>query len=203
MLKAPVPGLVKTRLAAALGAEEARRIYRRMVERVWAHGTPSGELYLLRAWLGPRARYVPQADGDLGARLTHATAAAFAAGAESVVLLGGDCPGQTHAFFQAAESALAAHDVVIGPARDGGYTLLALRQPQPGLFRDIAWSTGSVLTETLARAASLGLRVALLDPLEDVDDLASWQRAQSEFFPDLRKEAPRALVTATTSLTRP
>jgi glycosyltransferase A (GT-A) superfamily protein (DUF2064 family) len=73
---------------------------------------------------------------------------------------------------------LAAHDVVLGPAPDGGYYLLGLRQPQPELFQNKAWSTDSVLADTLADAHRLGLRVALLPELRDVDtaaDLAAWR----------------------------
>lgn len=200
MLKAPVSGLVKTRIAAALGAESACEIYRLMVERVFAevpahwsievHGAPPEKLDLLADWLGARAEYRPQCSGDLGARLIHASEAAFVAGAESVVLLGGDCPGQTRAFFQASETALATHDIAIGPARDGGYTLLASKTLHRSLFEDIAWSTASVFQETLDRARSLGLRVALLDCLEDVDDVATWQTARAEFFPDFVNDHP-------------
>jgi uncharacterized protein len=66
--------------------------------------------------------------------------------------------------------------VVLGPATDGGYYLVGLRQPQPDLFRDVAWGTSSVRATTLRRAATLGLDVHLLPPLRDVDtaaDLAS------------------------------
>jgi rSAM/selenodomain-associated transferase 1 len=194
MLKAPVPGMVKTRLAAALGPEEACAIYRRMVERViselpaaWpleVHGTPPEQMPLLAAWLGPRPRYRTQSEGDLGERLIQASEAAFASGADSVVLLGGDCPWQTRAIFQECVKALVTHDVVIGPACDGGYTLLAAKNLHRPLFEGIAWSTASVLADTLARASVLGLRVALLEPLEDVDDLPAWQRARAKLFAD-------------------
>ncbi len=196
MLKAPVPGLVKTRLAETLGAEQACAIYRLMVERVMAevpehwrcevHGAPPDHLDVLSVWLGPRATYRPQPDGDLGARLIHASAVAFADGAESVVLLGGDCPWQDRAFFQASEDALLTHDLVIGPACDGGYTLLAAKKLHRALFADIAWSTARVLDQTLVRARSLGLRVALLEVLEDVDNAVSWQRAQAALFPNFQ-----------------
>ncbi len=197
MLKAPVAGFVKTRLAASLGAEPACRVYRRMVEQVFAeipahwrievHGTPREQLDLLAAWLGPRAVYCAQCQGDLGARLIHASA-----GAESVMLLGGDCPWQTRAFFQSAEKALETHDLVIGPARDGGYTLLAAKMLHRTLFEGIAWSTASVLAETLVRARALGLRVALLETLEDVDDADSWERARAGLFQDFRPSAQSA-----------
>jgi rSAM/selenodomain-associated transferase 1 len=207
MLKAPVPGKVKTRLAASLGADQACQIYRCMVERIVAevpihwlvevHGAPPGQLDLIAAWLGSRALYRPQCDGDLGTRLIHASEAAFSAGAESVVLLGGDCPWQSRAYFQASETALHEHDLVIGPAVDGGYTLLACKTLHRALFEGIAWSTPSVLRETLAGARSLGLRAALLDPLEDVDDDCAWQRARAEFFPDFPEQSPATTLQPT------
>jgi hypothetical protein len=213
MLKAPLPGTVKTRLAAALGPEAAFAIYRRMVERVFAelppdwpvevHGAPPDKLHLLASWLGPRAAYRAQCDGDLGARLVCASESAFANGAESVVLLGGDCPWQTRAFFEAAAIALAAHDVAIGPARDGGYTLLAAKALHRPLFEGIAWSTSSVLAETLTRARSLGLGVALLDPLEDVDNFATWQRARAELFPDSLEWLPASRLNPSPHLQSP
>ena len=200
MLKAPVPGQVKTRIAAALGAERACEIYRLMVERVFAeiptawpvevHGAPPEKLGLLAEWLGGRAKYRAQCSGDLGARLIHSSEAAFVAGAESVVLLGGDCPWQTRTFFHASESALHTHDVVIGPARDGGYTLIAMKTLHRELFENIAWSSASVLHETLDRARSLGLRVALLDVLDDVDDAPTWQAARVDLFPEIPEDRP-------------
>ncbi len=199
MLKAPVAGFVKTRLATALGAEPACRAYRRMVERVFAeipahwrievHGTPRDQINLLVEWLGPRPVYRAQCKGDLGARLICASEAAFGAGAESVVLLGGDCPWQSRAFFQSAEKTLETHDLVIGPASDGGYTLLAAKILHRTLFEGIAWSTASVLAETLVRARALGLRIALLETLEDVDDADSWERARAGLFPVFRPSA--------------
>lgn len=106
-----------------------------------------------------------------------------------MVLLGGDCPGQDRVFFQASEEALATHDLVIGPARDGGYTLLAAKKLHRALFEGIAWSTARVLEETLDRARALGLRVALLETLEDVDDAASWERARVALFPNFQSAA--------------
>lgn len=150
----------------------------------WIFRWSSSQMHLLAAWLGSRPRDRAQCEGDLGARLTHASDVAFANGAESVVLIGGDCSWQTHACFQECASALATDDVVIGPACDGGYTLLAAKKVYCSLFEGIAWSTASVLSETLARANALGLRVTLLEPLEDVDDFPAWQRARTKLFGD-------------------
>ena len=79
---------------------------------------------------------------------------------------------------QGSVHALATHDVVVGPADDGGYYLLGLRELQPALFENKDWSTATVLPDTLADAARLGLRVAQLSTLHDVDsgrDLATWR----------------------------
>jgi len=116
------------------------------------HGTPPEGLDVLASWLAHRPVYRPQSDGNLGLRMVNACHAAFAGGAESVVLLGGDCPWHTRAYFEKAASALLTHDVVIGTARDGGNTLLALKKLHRTLFENISWSSSSVLAETLDRA---------------------------------------------------
>lgn len=185
-LKAPRPGTVKTRLATELGTEAATALYRRLAERQIAavhasglplelHYTPTDAEPELRAWLGDTAgRYIPQCEGDLGARLAHATALAFADGAARLALIGADCPALDAARLQSAFAALATADAVFGPARDGGYYLLALDAPHLDLFRDIPWSTADTLHVSLARAA--GLRTALLPEEEDIDDLSSLRR---------------------------
>ena len=122
-----------------------------------------------------------QAAGDLGQRMRAAFAAAFAAGAGRVAIIGTDCPGLRPAHLTRAVALLLDHDVVLGPATDGGYYLLGLRVLRPELFAHKNWSTATVLAETLADFRRLGLRVALLPELRDVDtaaDLAAW-RAES------------------------
>ena len=191
----PVLGQVKTRLAATLGPAQALHVYGRLLARtqqavaaaalpatVWLAEAPAAPapathpLPDLPEWPGLPWRL--QTPGhDLGARLAEAFAVAFAEGATQAAVIGTDCPGLTARHLTQAFEALAGHDLAIGPAADGGYYLLALRQPQPALFRGIAWSSPTVLAETLAHAAHLGLRVQLLPVLSDVDteaDLAAW-----------------------------
>jgi rSAM/selenodomain-associated transferase 1 len=182
-VKHPAPGAVKTRLAAAVGPEAAARLYRSLAERVLEATTPrAGEyerlvffhpreaLAAMRAWL-PGARLVAQGAGDLGARMSDAVARAFARGAGRVALVGSDAPGVSRETVVAALDALDAADVVIGPAEDGGYYLVALRAPRPELFAGVAWSTPSVRAQTLTQAAAAGLSVRELAPLRDVDTL--------------------------------
>jgi len=189
MLKAPIPGIVKTRLAATVGEDEAVRIYRLLVEQqlsalpaAWnvnVHFTPHEADRLMRDWLEPlRARlaFLPQTDGDLGQRLSTAIATEFARGASTVIAIGGDCPDLDQRILSAAAAALLTHDAVVGPATDGGYYLLGLQRPCPALFQEIAWSTACVLAQTRDKLQAAGLTWTELPPLEDVDDQGAWQR---------------------------
>lgn len=187
-LKAPREGWVKTRLAREVGAARACRIYRTLVaavirevpatwdRRVWF--APSDALPEMRQWLGPAFRYHPQADGDLGRKLGHALGVTNPAGTRPVFFIGGDCATLSQSLLLRAESELQVCDVVLGPAKDGGYYLLGVKTASTPLFEGIDWSTDRVLTQTLERASAQGLRVRLLDPLEDVDDLGSWERTR-------------------------
>jgi rSAM/selenodomain-associated transferase 1 len=203
-LKHPEAGAVKTRLLPLLGAQTAAELYRALCEEVLRTTVPRRGEYerlvffappeaaeAVRAWL-PGVRLFPQGGGDLGARMSAAFARAFDRGAERAAIVGTDSPAVSRATVTAALDALDEVDVVLGPAEDGGYYLLALRQPRPELFEGVAWSTGAVLEETVARAARGGLRVHRLAPLRDIDtpeDLrAEWPRLRSllEARPDLR-----------------
>jgi hypothetical protein len=204
-LKHPEAGKVKTRLAPALGAEAATELYRVLCEEALGATVPRpGEYERLvffappeaaesvRAWL-PGVRLLPQVGGDLGARMDAAFARAFDRGAERVAIVGTDSPAVSRATVAAALDALDAADVVVGPAEDGGYYLLALRQPRPELFEGVSWSTPAVLDETLARAGRGGLEVHQLARLRDIDTVADlraeWPRVRSllETRPDLRR----------------
>lgn len=184
--KAPRPGEVKTRLARSLGRdgkpeyERAAALYRRMGRTVVdavadapanltiCHDPPGAEREI-RDWLGPVSpRYWPQGDGDLGERMSRMFARAFE-DSERVVVIGTDTPAVGARTIARAVAALDTTDVVLGPSRDGGYYLMALREPHPGLFAGIEWSTGSVLAETVDRARELGLRVTFLEVEADVD----------------------------------
>jgi uncharacterized protein len=184
-VRAPEPGRVKTRLAAEIGAAGALRVYRRLAEHAVAearslapdvelriHFTPPGAADQVRAWLGTDAVYLPQSDGDLGARMRAAFASAFAAGARRVVIIGSDLPGLSGDVLRRALRLLESHPAVVGPAMDGGYYLLGLREMVDGVFDGIAWSTDGVLTATLARLSAAGCDVAVLEPLADVDEAA-------------------------------
>jgi hypothetical protein len=103
--------------------------------------------------------------------MARAFARSFAAGFGPVLLRGSDVPDLPAAVVSEAHAVLAAGQaqVVLGPATDGGYHLVGLTEPQPALFRGPAWSSSTVLTDTLRLARQLGLRVHLLPPWLDID----------------------------------
>jgi len=188
-LKAPRAGTMKTRLAHDLGDAAAARIYRALVERQLAALPSARNVEILfspddaepemRRWLGDAFDYRAQGDGDRGARLTRAFAAAFSAGARRVVAIGGDRPDLDAACLLAAQAALTRSDVVLGPAADGGYYLIGLRRMASPVFADIPWSSPTVLATTLDRCAAAGLSHERLGEKEDIDDLASWRRFEN------------------------
>jgi rSAM/selenodomain-associated transferase 1 len=184
---------VKTRLAAEVGPVEAAKIYEKLVAAVLRRLPASGRLIMMfdppdracevRTWITQlcpedHLEFVAQTAGDLGMRLIHAFAHAFAAGCEHVAVVGSDCVEIGAETFAETERALQTHDCAIGPTFDGGYYLLALNQPCSSLFADIPWSTETVFEETMARARAAGLSVYELPRLHDVDTLEDWHRAR-------------------------
>jgi len=181
-VKAPVPGRVKTRLAAEVGVHRAAEIYRGLGRRVVSACVGTGHdtvVWFAPPLAGPAvcewlkdltvAAYRSQVSGSLGARLDAAFRRHFHEGARRVIIIGSDCPGVDAGLVSRALGMLDQHDLVLGPAHDGGYYLIGLRAPAPQLFQDIAWSTEAVLEQTVARARQLGLGAAILPMLRDVD----------------------------------
>lgn len=189
MVKAPRPGLVKTRLARTFGRAQACAVYRWMVERqcaafpqswpVAVHFAPADAEGEMLTWLGSRYTFRPQSEGDLGARMIAAAGEAFASDETSgLVLVGADCPTLECGDFEAVGRHLGAGaDVVFGPATDGGYYLLGMKRLIPELFAGVPWSSPDTLSTSLRICQSLELCVAMLEAKEDVDDDASLHRA--------------------------
>jgi rSAM/selenodomain-associated transferase 2/rSAM/selenodomain-associated transferase 1 len=196
--KAPLPGSVKTRLAATLGDAPAAAVHAQLVERTLATAVAArtaGIVGAIELWAAPdathpafarwRDRYgvavVTQVGDDLGTRMRHALDRALARGAPAV-LVGTDCPALDVDYLSHAAAALAGHDAVFGPAEDGGYVLVGLsRRIDP--FAGIAWGTPGVMTGTRARLAACGATWHELPPLWDVDreaDLARWRALAPE-----------------------
>ena len=179
-LKAPRPGFVKTRLAADLGNAAACQAYRQMTEitltklpplpHVKLRYTPDDALAEIQPWLRENWTAQPQGTGDLGQRMHRAFE-----NNSPAILIGTDCPTIEPTDLTKAAEALQTHDLVLGPAADGGYWLIGLRSPRPALFEGIEWSTGMVFETTLAKAKAAGFSVRLLRELRDVDSAADWE----------------------------
>ena len=91
-------------------------------------------------------------------------------GRQQVLLIGTDAPALDAATLQDAARALAGHDAVFVPALDGGYALVGLARPGPGLFADVAWSTSRVMEQTRERALDAGVRWVELPAVADIDE---------------------------------
>ncbi len=181
--KAPVAGRVKTRMCPPFQPQEAAELYARLLEDVLqATAACAARLALTPfvavhpgsactsiARLAPRSfRVVRQRGPDLAARMGWAVREAAAAGFGRVLLRGSDSPLLDASTVGEALAALADVDLAVSPDRDGGYNLLGLRRPVPGLFSH-AMSTTSVLEDTLANARRAGLRWRRLEPGFDID----------------------------------
>lgn len=179
--KAPIPGLAKSRLIPALGAEGAAHLQTHFIHHALA---TSAQMQLpTELWCAPDIHHPvftsaadhffislhSQKGDDLGARMHHALTCGISEN-RSAVLIGTDCPSLTASDLHEAIEALAhGHDAVVGPSADGGYYLIGLSRPAPQLFSDMPWSTASVLNETRARLQAAGLRWHELRTQHDID----------------------------------
>ena len=198
MAKAPQPGRCKTRLTTLVSAAEAAMLgaafLQDVMQNLAALACRSTIVpYLAFAPAGAEAAFdtlVPRgtrfllADGSVpmpngvthfGRCLLHAIQGMLAQGHLAACVLNADSPNLPPKYLLAAEAALAAPGdrVVLGPAEDGGYYLLGVKQAHAALFADIEWSTSRVAAQTRARAAAAGLDVVELDPWYDVDEPAT------------------------------
>jgi rSAM/selenodomain-associated transferase 1 len=187
MIRNPVLGKVKTRLAAGVGEEEALRIYHILLARtrVAALGV-SAQKFLFYSdyvenndlWFNRLFDKHLQQGEDLGARMENAFATAFAQRVSKALIIGSDCPDLNSDLLHRAYRALDRHPFVVGPVEDGGYYLLGMKRPELALFRDIAWSTDTVLNTTLEKIKSLGKSYVMLPTLLDIDTAADWEKWQ-------------------------
>jgi rSAM/selenodomain-associated transferase 1 len=180
LARAPVPGAAKTRLIPRLGAERAAALQADLTDRavrraraagadvvLWIAGPIDAALAAIGEAAGAELRRQP--DGDLGARMHAAAVHAHAAGMPAVII-GTDCPAQQPGDLMQARAMLDGADLVLQPAHDGGYVLIAMKRPQPEVFRDIPWGSETVLDMTRRRGVEAGLHIVELRALPDLDD---------------------------------
>ncbi len=184
MVKEPVAGQVKTRLANEVGVVRATEFYRHSLEALIARLSPDRRWQTVLS-LAPAAsantrmlpggvRRMVQVDGDLGQRMQ----AVFELPIRGpIALIGSDIPAIRGEHIAAAFRELGRNDVVFGPATDGGFWLVGMsRSPRPVRpFTDIRWSTNHALGDCIQRLA--GHRVGVVTTLDDVDNLRDLQAA--------------------------
>ncbi len=182
--KNAVLGKVKTRLAATVGDEKALEVYQWLTDhthRVVSELRVDKFIYFSdfipdgASELFPTYGFAVQRDGDLGERMAGAFSDLFVKGYRHVAIIGTDCPELHPSDLRDAYLALNDHDLVVGPARDGGYYLLGMNRPQSRLFQGIPWSTSEVLPMTLDRANADSLDYEFLQIHADVDTWEDWE----------------------------
>lgn len=182
-VRSPKLGKVKTRLAKAVGDQEALSIYirllthtREVAEQVDAtrHLFYSDEI-IEDEWSTDYFQKALQADGDLGVKMQHAMSTALKT-SNKAIIIGSDCAQLNSSLIVSAYEALDQHDVVIGPTYDGGYYLLGVKKVHKELFEDMTWSVESVFDETVRRITNKGLSYSTLDKLSDIDYKEDWDK---------------------------
>ena len=182
-IKNPVLGEVKTRLATEVGAQEALRIYQKLLtftRGISSKVRASKVLYYSKRILDDEwgnDLYIKrvQHEGNLGQKMAGAFSEELKTFGKAI-LIGSDCPQISPEIIEEGFASLDIHDIVLGPSKDGGYYLVGMKKFIPGIFRNITWSTDSVLDETIERFSELHLSYQLLEELADVDHYEDWLR---------------------------
>ena len=178
----PVPGRVKSRLAASIGEHAAAEQYKTMLREVLTTCINFGDVVPVVFWdceeeslqlLSERysCHSRRQSPGDLGQRMRAAFEEMFANGFGICCIIGSDAPDLPVSYIQEAFDLLIAQkaDVVFGPAHDGGYYLLGMSRLWPQLFTDIVWSSPHVLRQSLAAVEKAEIKATLLPEWYDID----------------------------------
>ena len=182
-IKNPEAGKVKTRLAKDIGAQKALEVYHRLLKYTKEVLDPletkkklyfSNRIEKLPYWQDDSYEPEVQSRGNLGAKLSEAFSNELTQ-AEKVIIIGSDCAELLTEHLEEALETLDQKEVVIGPARDGGYYLIGLRKFVPGLFQDMPWSEPHLLKRTLGFLEKKGHSYKLMEELSDVDHLEDWQ----------------------------
>lgn len=176
--KAPIPGRVKTRLAATLGNAEAAKLYEQMVSLLLQrlHDASNNlacnvELHTdipTDAWKAfPVTRHL-QSPGDLGARMLHTLQNGLKNRQSPLLILGGDVPTVPIPHLQALLSR--EEDIALGPAEDGGYYAISARATHPDMFAGVEWSTPNARQQTTDACRRAGLSVWIGPMWFDIDE---------------------------------
>ncbi len=179
-VKTAKDGEVKTRLAASVGNVKALSIYKKLVEKTheitvglsqdkWV--AYSGSIIKNDIWENDIFNKIQQRGNDLGQRMSNAFEDGFDKSFHHICLVGSDIFELFDEIIKQSFHLLNTNDLVLGPAKDGGYYLIGMRKPQREIFEDIPWSTREVLQKTIEKAEILNLKIGILPMLNDIDTL--------------------------------
>lgn len=183
-IKNPILGKVKTRLAADLGEQKALDIYIALQEKVRQESvaTKASRRLYYSDYVNPKDKWDnqlfskhQQIDADLGERMHHALSESLQ-NHQKAVLIGSDIAQISSVILTRAFDLLSECDVVIGPALDGGYYLIGVKQANLAIFENITWSTATVCQDTLENIKQERLTVAVLPALSDIDYAEDWSK---------------------------
>ena len=185
-MKNPIAGKVKTRLAIETGKKEALNIYLRLIEHTQfvtsKIQTCDKAIYYSSSvdehdqWTSDTYNKYLQKGNGLGEKLSNAFADAFNHGYKKVIAIGTDSFEITSDIIDNAFSSLENSEIVIGPAKDGGYYLIGMNRHKPEIFKDIEWGTNKGLSATLSIIRSIDCRHTLLKELSDIDTLQDYKK---------------------------
>lgn len=191
----PEKGKVKTRLAKAIGDEQATALYRKMLlyTREVTKGLNADKCVYYSENVNNNDlwdnmvfdKHLQQGE-DVGERMQNAFAEAFAAGKQRVIIIGSDCIELETYMIKEAFAVLESNDVVLGPAKDGGYYLIGMRKFLPTLFEDKTWSTPDVLMDTILDLKKMDAKYYLLKTLNDIDTIEDLDGLDK--FPEQKSE---------------
>ncbi len=185
-IKNPVKGKVKTRLAATIGEREALMVYERLLDRTKKITLPltmdkfvfySDLIEKNDSWNETGYHKKLQMGNDLGERMANAFRELFEAGYQSVCIMGSDCYELETRDIQEAFNQLKTNDFVIGPAKDGGYYLLGMKEFEPAVFQNKTYSTDQVYNDAIAEIKALKKSCAHLQVLSDIDTEEDLERS--------------------------
>lgn len=188
--RVPVPGQTKTRLMPDLSADSCARLHRCFLEDLrrecrktgadlYICYTPEGKRDRLYPVFGTGARYIPQEGDGLGERMYRALRDVLEAGYQFCILMGTDVPEVRAEDLYRAFDLLKTHDIVLGPAADGGYYLVGMKKPHRCVFEVQGYGKSSVLRDTVHQLRSQGLTAGLIRTVSDMDiweDLSGYRR---------------------------
>ena len=180
MIRNPLKGLVKSRLATEAGIEKAYRVYKQLLVRLHINtiSLPYRKLLFYDRYIDTDDQWNStnfekhlQSEGDIGDRMKCAIELVFKKGADKVILIGSDTPELDEVILSSAYRLLDHHDVVLGPANDGGYYLIGMNRSIPSLFNNKVWGENQVLRDTLQEIKQMNISFKLLPELIDIDTL--------------------------------